>query len=216
LLPADTISKQGGSALFYFAEQVAPAPISYLMVLAVLASTVATTQTTLLPASRLTYAMARDGVWPTIFARVHRVHLTPWVGTVIVAALAAFGVILTSLSDSVNSTFQNIISNIGVLVCFYYGITGIACAWAYRKILTKSPSHLLFAGILPLAGGLALFWVGYEVIAQAGIGPSLPVLVAMVLGIPLMVIAVARNKNGFFRAKTVSYTEGDVEAASAT
>ncbi len=50
--------------LYYFAQQLSGTPIAYLMVLAVLSSTVATTQTTLLPSSRLTFSMARDGVFP--------------------------------------------------------------------------------------------------------------------------------------------------------
>ena len=30
--------------------------------------------------------------------------------------------------------FSNLISDIGVLIAFYYGVTGVTCAWAYRKV----------------------------------------------------------------------------------
>ena len=205
LVPADTIAKQGGNALFYFAQQVLPAPWSYLMVLAVLASTVATTQTTLLPATRLTFSMARDRVFPALFARVHPRFETPWVGTLVVAGVSAAGVLLTAASPSVNSTFQNAISNIGVLVAVYYGLAGLACAWAFRRVLGRSPTVLLLAGVLPAAGGLFLLWIGYEVVRQAGLAASLPVLVTLGLGIPLMLVAVALNRTGFFRRGTVAY-----------
>ena len=67
--------------LYFFANQIASTPIAYLMVLAVLSSTIATTQTTLLPSSRLTYSMSRDGVFPKAFGTVHKSWKTPWVGT---------------------------------------------------------------------------------------------------------------------------------------
>jgi amino acid transporter len=205
LVPEATITKQGGNALFYFAQQVAPAPWSYLMVLAVLTSTVATTQTTLLPATRLTFSMARDHVFPALFGKVHPRFETPWLGTLVIAGISAAGILITTASPSVNSTFQNAISNIGVLVALYYGLAGLACAWAFRKVLTSHPSVLILAGILPAAGGLFLLWIGYEVVAQAGVQTSAPVLITLGLGIPLMLLAYALNRTGFFHRATVAY-----------
>ena len=61
------------------------------MIFAVLASTVADTQTTLLPASRLTLSMARDGVFPPAFKRVQGSFQTPMIGTLILAGLSQYG-----------------------------------------------------------------------------------------------------------------------------
>ncbi|HEV1996917.1 MAG TPA: APC family permease [Candidatus Dormibacteraeota bacterium] len=218
LVPADTISKQGANALFYFAEQVFPAPLSYLMVVAVLASTVATTQTTLLPATRLTFSMARDGVFPRIFARIHSGWQTPWLGTIIIAAVAVVGIGLTTFNKNINDTFAGMIANIGVLIAFYYGVTGIACAWAFRKSLTKPPHMILLAGILPALSGLFLLWIGYQVVAQAtgGWRASIPVLVTLLIGIPLVVIAKVLTKSAFFDTPTVEYIhkgKGEAETA---
>ncbi|MEA2683244.1 MAG: hypothetical protein QOK05_1572 [Chloroflexota bacterium] len=218
LVPADTISKQGGAAFFYFAEQVFPAPLSYLMVVAVLASTVATTQTTLLPATRLTFSMARDGVFPRIFAKVHPTWKTPWLGTIIVGALATIGILLTTFNSNINDTFQGMISNIGVLVAFYYGVSGLACAWAFRKSMTHPPQMILLAGILPAAAGIFLLWIGYEVVAQAGLEASLPVLVTLLIGIPLVILAKVMSKSDFFNTPTVTYIhkgKGETDAAKA-
>jgi amino acid transporter len=218
LVPADTLSKQGATAFFYFAQQVFPAPWSYAILVAILASTVATTQTTLLPATRLTYAMSRDDVFPPVFGLVHRTWQTPYIGTIIVTAISAAGILLTTLSSSVNTTFQGIISNIGVLVAFYYGVTGLACAWAYRKVLFKSPRVLFFAGILPAVGGLILLWVAYEVVAIAGFTQSLPVLIAGIVGVPLVVLTMVLTKSDFFHRKTISYEvnpAGEIESAEA-
>jgi amino acid transporter len=206
--------------LYYFAQQIATSPLTYLMILAVVSSTVATLQTTLLPSSRLSFSMARDGVFPKPFARVHHSWLTPWVGTIITALFSTIVVVVTLLSSSVSSVFANLILDIGVLVAFYYGITGLACAWAFRKVLTSRPKLLVFAGVLPLLGGLSLMAIGGYVIYQAwttNISAALPVLVAMALGIPLLIIAVATNRSGFFREKTVSYIEvgGKLTASTA-
>ena len=208
LVPAGTLEKQGDSAFFYFTQQLAPAPWSYLGVLAVLTSTVASTQTTLLPASRLTFSMARDRVFPRLFSMVHPRYQTPWVGTLIISGIAGLGLLLITASPNLNSTFGDALANIGVLVALYYGLAGLACAWAFRKVLTRRASTLVLAGVLPAVGGLFLLWVGYEVVAQSGIQSSIPVLVTLGFGLPLLLLAVALNRTGYFRQRTVTYGEG--------
>ena len=105
-----------------------------------------------------------------------------------------------------------------MLVALYYGITGIACFWAFRKVLTTGVRLFLFAGVLPLVGGLALLALGGYVTYTSwttDISTALPVLVAMALGIPLLLIAVVTNRSGFFREKPVSYVlvDGRLTAA---
>jgi amino acid transporter len=195
----------------YFATRLAPAPISFLMVIAILSSSLATTQTTLLPSSRLSFSMARDGVFPGIFALIHKSWQTPWVRTIITFLLCSLGILLTTLSANINNTFANMISDIGILVAIYYGATGVACAWAFRRVLLKSVRNLILIGILPLIGGVFLFWIGYQVIIQ-GVGAAVPVLITLGLGIPLTVVAALVNKNGFFTQRTVAYDQiGAVE-----
>jgi len=77
LLGEAQINNQGANALVYFATRLAPAPVSFLMAIAILSSSLATTQTTLLPSSRLSFSMARDGVFPGIFALVTRAGRRP-------------------------------------------------------------------------------------------------------------------------------------------
>jgi hypothetical protein len=49
---------------------------------------------------------------------------------------------------------------IGLYIAFYYGLTGFACAWYYRRNLTSSARNLWMQGILPVTGGLMLFFLG--------------------------------------------------------
>jgi len=100
------------------------------MIFVVLSSTVADTQTTLLPASRLTLSMARDGVYPPVFGKLQGRFQTPMIGTLILAGVCLFGILLRTVSAAINTGYGNLIADIGVLVAFYYGATGLTCAWA--------------------------------------------------------------------------------------
>ena len=209
-----TNSNNQSDVLYFFATQISGTPLAYLMVLAVLSSTVATTQTTLLPSSRLTYSMARDGVFPRAFGTIHKSWRTPWVGTIISSILAIAVILLqTQFASSVGSIFGNLILEIGVLVALYYGITGIACTWAFRKVLLTSVTRFIFAGVLPLLGGLFLFAIAYVVVAPTSLpyggsadwATSLPIIITVLMGIPLVILAQLTTRSTFFREKTVSY-----------
>jgi amino acid transporter len=213
LIPGKQPAGQGPNLLFYFAEQVGGRWLGYLMIFAVLASTVADTQTTLLPASRLSLPMARDGVYPQIFSKVDGKTQTPLLGTLILAGLCLFGLLLRAVSPTVNSEFGNLIDDIGILVAFYYGATATACAWAFRKVMLKKAGFFLTGVLLPFLSGLFCFWVGYEVLRQAGASAS-GVLVAMALGIPLILIERRITHGDFFRRPTIAYDTIEPSQAS--
>ena len=206
LLGPKAVAAQGSSVLFYFGQQFAGSWASYVMIFAVLSSTVATTQTTLLPAARITLAMARDGVFPRVFSSVHEKFRTPALGTLILAFISLFGIMLTTFSSSSASVFNNLVLNIGVLVAFYYGLTGLGCAWAFRKTIGLNFKANLTMVYLPFIGGVVLLYVCYQVLKGGGSG-AMPVVITLVAGIPLLLIAMvkSRGKSGFFQQKLVSY-----------
>jgi amino acid transporter len=206
LLGPKAVAAQGSQVLFYFGQQFAGSWASYVMIFAVLSSTVATTQTTLLPAARITYAMSRDGVFPKIFGTIHPKFKTPAVGTLILSFLSLFGILLTTFSSSSNTVFNNLVLNIGVLVAFYYGITGVACAWAFRRTLGQGFRPNLTMIYLPLIGGVALLYVCYQVLKSGG-SSAIPDLWVLGLGVPFTFIAwiTTRGKSGFFTQPLVAY-----------
>jgi amino acid transporter len=206
LLGPRAIHNQGLGVLFYFGQQFAGSWASYVMIFAVLSSTVATTQTTLLPAARITYSMARDGVFPKMFASIHPKTKTPAIGTITLAFISLFGIMLTSFSASSGNVFNNLVNNIGVLVAFYYGITGVACAWAFRKTLGQNHRANLTMVYMPLVGGVALLYVCYQVI-KAGGTQSIPDIVVLAMGLPLLLLAMVKTRggSGFFTQPLVSY-----------
>jgi hypothetical protein len=55
------------------------------------------------------------------------------------------------------SALSDLILSIGLLIAFYYGITGFASAWYFRREIFKSASAFFMKGLLPLLGGVILF-----------------------------------------------------------
>ena len=125
-----------------------------LLVLCVLTSTAASTQTTIMPTARAVLAMSAHGALPAWLARIHPRYRTPATATVVMGLVSAlFFVLLTAVSKNV---LADSAASVGLLIAFYYGLTGFACVWFFRRELLTSAGSLLTKGILPLAGGLTL------------------------------------------------------------
>jgi amino acid transporter len=207
LLPEKAWNAHSSTILLYFAQQAAGHWAGYIMLVAVLSSTVATTQTTLLPAARITLSMARDQVFPSVFATIQGKLKTPMVGTLILAFISLFGIVLVSNVSSISTVFGHLISSIGVLIAFYYGVTGVTCAWAYRKVALQS-TRFFFTGILlPLLGGVVLLGVGAWVIKTSGWSGAGADIITLALGVPLVILARYTTKGDFFKQKPIAYTE---------
>jgi amino acid transporter len=141
--------------LSFLGSQVFPSPLDKLLIIAVLTSAAASTQTTILPTARTSLSMARHGALPKIIGRVHPRHLTPDVSTIgMGVASIVFYVALTVVSENV---LGDSIIALGFMIAFYYGLTGIACAWYFRGALRRGLRATLTRVVAPLIGGLMLF-----------------------------------------------------------
>jgi amino acid transporter len=131
-----------------------------LLIITVLTSASASTQTTILPTARTTLSMAHWKAVTSLLSRIHKRYLTPTVSTLGFGGLSvAITVPLLLLSSSV---LVDSVTAIGFPICFYYGFTGVACAIYYRKELLESVRHFLLLGLGPLIGGLMLWGVGVK------------------------------------------------------
>jgi amino acid transporter len=127
-----------------------------LLVLMVLSSAAASTLTTILPTARTSLSMAAYRSIPSHFARIHRKYLTPTWSTVGMALLSmAFFALMTAISQNV---LTDTIDSLGLMIAFYYGLTGLACVWWFRKDLSRSGRDLVVKGILPGFGAVTLFF----------------------------------------------------------
>jgi amino acid transporter len=142
----------------FLGPKVFPKPINLILIITVLTSASASTQTTILPTARTSLAMARWGGIPKIFGRVHPVHKTPDVSTIAFGAISTVWFVVIDIL-SPNNVLGDSVDAVGFMVCLYYGITGFACAWYFRRELFKSARNFFFVGLAPLLGGLSLLAV---------------------------------------------------------
>ncbi|CAM4294562.1 putative amino acid permease YhdG [Mycobacterium basiliense] len=195
-----------------------------LLSASILTSASASTQTTILPTARTTLSMAVYKALPESFAKIHPRYLTPTVSTIAMgAASILFYVLFTLVSRNLLSA---LIGSVGLVIAFYYGLTGYACAHYYRATLTKSLRDFVMRGVVPLLGGVVLTvvfifglieyakvdWLvenghnvtilGFGAVAVVGVG-------SMLLGVVVMVVwwAVAP---GFFRGRTLHRQSADL------
>ncbi len=130
-----------------------------LLLIMVLSSAAASTQTTILPTARTTLSMAAYKALPDSFAKMHRRHLTPTVSTLVMGGIS---ILLYAGMNYISGgqVIADAVTSCGVFIATYYGLTGFACAWYYRKNLTSSARNLWMQGILPALGGVILWFLG--------------------------------------------------------
>src|SRR5262252_11140563 len=134
--------------------------LSRLLILMVLSSAAASTQTTILPSARTTLSMAAYGALPEPFAKIHPRYLTPSVSTVVIGVVAiALYIPLNFISGG--NPIADAVTAIGLYIAFYYGLTAFSCVWYYRATLTSSAWNLWMRGILPGLGGLIMYAAGF-------------------------------------------------------
>ena len=133
--------------------------LSRLLILMVLSSAAASTQTTILPTARTTLSMAAYKALPDSFAKIHPKYLTPTVSTLVMGAVSiALYVPMNYISGG--NIIADAVTAIGIYIAFYYGLTALSCVWYYRKTLTSSARNLWMRGIIPGLGWLIMWSAG--------------------------------------------------------
>lgn len=198
--------------LSYLGTEVFGSPWDKILIIAVLTSAAASTQTTILPTSRTALSMARAKALPPKFGEVHPRYFTPYFSTwVFGIASIVWYVGLTALSQNL---LYDSIAALGLMIAFYYGFTGIACAVYYRKELLKSVKNFFFIGVCPVVGALLLAAMFVKSVIDLanpensysepwfGIGPPLAIVVIFfIIGVIYMLFFAVKNPE-FFRRKT--------------
>jgi amino acid transporter len=207
-----TLIDNADDVLSVLGEQVFGSPLDKILIIAVLTSAAASTQTTILPTARTSLSMARRGAMPASLGAVHPRYLTPHVSTILMGVLSIVWYVgLTIVSE--NILFDSIAA-LGLMIAFYYGITGFACTIYYRRQLTRSLKSFLLIGVGPTLGGLMLTGIFIKSCVDLskpensesgsswlGLGPPLVIGVGfLLLGVVLMFLWNAQHP-AFFRRK---------------
>lgn len=184
----------------------------HLLAISVLTSASASTQTTILPTARTSLSMAVFKAIPGRFSQIHPKYLTPTNSTIWMGVVSIFFYVGLTLTSA--NILADTIAAVGLLIAFYYGLTGFACVWFYRKTMWAKPRDILMQGVIPLLGGTilvaAFIWAaktyadpeyGYTSIGGIG-GVFLLGIGSLVLGVILMLLC-ERAMPAFFRGETL-------------
>ena len=189
---ADFLSNNSDDVFAALGGDVLGSPWDKLLIIAVLTSASASTQTTILPTARTSLSMAAHGAIPKRFANIHPRYLTPSTSTLYMGVLSiTWYVGLTIISESI--LFASI-AGLGLMIAFYYALTGFACPIYYRHHLFTNVKNLLFIGISPLIGALILTWAFYrsahDLYSTSDNGTWVGVGQAFIIGIGFLAVGV--------------------------
>lgn len=179
----------------------------WIMLFSVATSAIASTQTTIIPASRTGLSMARRKALPAMFGHIHPRFRTPDVSTWWVAGIAIVWYLVLSVISE-NALFDSLTA-LALLIAFYYALTGIACAVYFRKRLLGSAKAFLLIGVGPVIGAVLLIWLlivsirdmadpenSYTGQSWLGLGPPLVIGIGIALtGVLVMVVWYFRDRS---------------------
>jgi amino acid transporter len=200
-------------------------PWDKLVVLAIVTSAVASTQTTIIPSSRTSFSMARSDAMPRGLARIHPRFQTPHVSTIVVAGLALLWYVPANFISE-NFLFDTL-SALALMIAFYYALSGLACIVYYRRELFKSVSNALFIGLAPLIGASLLAFLFFQSVkdfidpeasytGQAILGVGAPLVIGLgflALGFVFMILWRLAGHERFFGRRAFEAVDPDVAAS---
>ncbi|MET9424272.1 APC family permease [Streptomyces sp. NPDC006540] len=188
VLTSGEIQAAGANVPAVFGAAIWPGVGGKLLVLAVLLSTVATLETTLIQVTRSLFAMGRDRTMPAALGLVHHRWNTPWAAVTVVGVVALAMFVASTALGSVADVVAAAVAAIGLQITFYYGLAGIAAVVAYRRMLLVSVREFVLGGVWPLLGALFMLWIFFESLGELsgasiaiGLGGLASGLVPMVL-----------------------------------
>jgi amino acid transporter len=138
----------------------------------VLSSAAASTQTTILPTARTTLSMATYKAIPDAFGKVHKRFLTPTVSTLVMGGVSVVLYVILNYQSHGSHVISDSVTALGPAIAFYYGLTGFACVWYFRKSLSQSARNLWVRGILPLVGAVILWFAMFWFLRYNWVTPS--------------------------------------------
>ncbi|MEU6983853.1 APC family permease [Streptomyces sp. NPDC046324] len=207
LLTSGQIESAGANVLAVLGQEIWPGVGGKLLVVAVLLSTIATLETTLIQVTRSLFAMGRDRTMPAALGTVHRRWNTPWVAIAAVggAALLMFGA--AAAAGPMGRILSDAVSAIGLLIAFYYSLAGIAAVVAYRGMLLSSVRNFLVGGVWPLLGAAFMLWAFVESLGELSTTSRVIGLGGLLLGVVPMLV--------YWRRGSTYYSPARLDAARA-
>ena len=192
-------------------------PFAVLLFLAILVSAMASINSTAISPARTLLAMSHYGALPKSLSKIHPKYKSPYVALLTSSIVASvFYAIMRLISEDV---LWDTITSLGIMVCFYYGLTALSSAWYFRTTAFRKGGGAISKVILPGIGGIILLIVFIQTNVDSispefgsgseigGIGLVFILgLVVMLIGVVLMIVQSVREP-AFFKGRTL--TKGD-------
>ncbi len=159
VLTDEEIEVASSNVLYAIANKLFPWPWNYLAVISTILSTIGTIETQILQFTRSMFAMARDRMLHPRYSIVHPEWQTPWIATFVIWF---FGVVLlfgSTYLPTVKAILDSSVLAIGLQICFYMGLAGLACAWYYRGKLKEGFGAAVSYVLWPLFSALFMAFV---------------------------------------------------------
>jgi amino acid transporter len=171
-----------------------------VLAIAIILSTLGGLEATLIQANRTAYAMARERTLPSFLARIHDRWQTPVLATIVAGGISiALFVASNLIGGSLSTVVTDAISAIGLLIAFYYGLTGVAVVVAYRRRILESWANFVFIGLWPGIGAAFMLWVFGEAIDHSTGGILGAGLGSLALGLIPLALYWGSGKSDYFK-----------------
>jgi len=132
---------------------------------AVILSSVATLETTMLQFSRTLFAMGRDGAMSFAFGKVDARTKTPVRAMLVLMGVGLLLLWGSSLMPTVNVIIQDSVRAVGLLVAYYFGLAGLVAAKVFFPLYKEHFGRWLWLCVYPALSGIALIALGVYAIS---------------------------------------------------
>ncbi len=193
VLSAKEISNNAGNVLGVLGQAVWPGTGGKLVVLAVILSTIATLETTIIQVTRTLFAMGRDNTMPKFLGRLDPKRKTPVLAALVVTVVSVGLFVGSNYIGSVGKILTDSINAIGLQIAVYYSLAGFAVVILYRKQMFRSVANFIFMGLWPFVGAVFMGVMFFETIPNLNSTTLYVGLGALALGvIPIAIYAIKK------------------------
>ena len=200
-------------------------PAAILLSLAILVSAMASINSTAISPARTLLAMSHYGALPASIKKIHPKYKSPYRALLLSSIVASvFYAVMRFISEDV---LWDTITALGMMVCFYYGITALASPWYFRKAAVREGTGAIVSKVvLPGIGGVLLLVVFVQTTIDSmdpafGSGSSIGGVglvgvigvVVLGLGVVLMLLQ-SRVSREFFGGRVLARTEATSDTSA--
>jgi amino acid transporter len=157
--PNSAMQHNAANILAYVGNLIGGSAWKQVMIVAVLGGTLASLQAAIVSASRISFAMGRDRVFPRWFGQVSPRYQTPWNATILFGLLNIALLWAATLIGPLGTALSDIVSTLGLIAAMFYLLTAGTAVWFYRRTLTSSATTFIVGGVLPALGAAFMAFV---------------------------------------------------------